>query len=54
LISYHLSPKLLILFVDLSLICQFAVDDDSIGARLLEILDAGSKIVVQPVVTQVT
>jgi hypothetical protein len=53
LIAYHLSPKLLILFVNLSLICQFAVDDDSVGARLLEILDAGSKIVVQPVVAQV-
>ena len=54
LIAYHLSSKLLILFVDLSLICQFAVDDDSVGARLLEILNAGSKIVVQPVVAQVS
>ena len=50
LIADHLSTKLLILFINLCLICQFAINDDSTGARLLQILDAGSEIVVQPIV----
>lgn len=53
LIANHLPPELLILFFNLSLICQFGVDDDSVGARLLQILDAGREIIVQPVVAQV-